>query len=223
MIRVKLLPIISSIIFLSFLSSCVIKPMEAQNADNQSTIGQTKNEQPTNNSPGKQFDYVSQLGAVEPISENELCLIIPNRNLAEGDKIEVIFADDPQAQSSITAVVAKKAERCARKNHEVPEKGFEYLLKVVSGSYQMMPYQELNPVGIAVVGVRQKINFVGGAASLDLEEDGQPDFFRTCTSNEGIHLTVWSGKPLESERKWHWYVDLNFDTVPTCVEKDYRE
>jgi len=170
------------------------------------------------------FSFNSHVGAAEMISKTEMCLIISNDNLAEGDKVSAIFADDPKSQSLINAVVEKKLDKCGRKNHDVLSEVFYYSLKVVDGSYDFeSEYQELNPVAIAFVGNSQPVNLKNGVASVDLNGNGQSEYFRACTSNEGVHLTVWSGQPLTSKRQWHWYIDLSFDTVPSCTKKDYED
>jgi len=44
--------------------------------------------------------------------------------------------------------------------------------------------------------------------------------FRSCASAEGVHLTVWSGRPLRSRRIWHAYVPLGHDVEPSCTPRD---
>ena len=55
----------------------------------------------------------------------------------------------------------------------------------------------------------------------DLDADGAPETFRSCTRQEGVHLTVWSGPALLSPRRWHYYYYLGNDVEPTCEEADY--
>ncbi len=170
------------------------------------------------------FSFNSHVGAAEMTSKTEMCLVIPNDNLAEGDEVSAIFADEPKSQSLINVVIEKKLDKCGRKNHDVLSEVFYYSLKVIDGNYDFeSEYQELNPVAIAFVGNSQPVNLKSGVASADLNGDGKGEYFRACTSNEGVHLTVWSGQPLKSKRQWHWYVGLSFDTVPSCTKKDYED
>ncbi len=54
-------------------------------------------------------------------------------------------------------------------------------------------------------------------------DDARPEArLRTCTSSEGMHLTLWSGTPLESERLWRTYYYFGYDVVPTCDDRDFR-
>jgi hypothetical protein len=73
---------------------------------------------------------------------------------------------------------------------------------------------------IAVVSSQRTV-VQRGKVQVDLDGDGRREFFRDCTSNEGIHLTVWSGKPLSGKRRWHFYYYLGYDVVPSCKRKDY--
>jgi phage terminase large subunit-like protein len=56
-----------------------------------------------------------------------------------------------------------------------------------------------------------------GVLTADLDGDGQREFFRSCTSVEGVHLTVWSGAPLTGQRRWHAYHYVGYDMVPSCT------
>jgi hypothetical protein len=47
-----------------------------------------------------------------------------------------------------------------------------------------------------------------------------PAMGRNCTSHEGIHATLWGGKPLTSKRIWHFYYYLGMDVDPSCTDKD---
>ena len=171
-----------------------------------------------------EFRFDSHVGAAEMTSKIEMCLIVPNENLAEGDNVSVIFADERKSQSFVRAIVERKLNKCGRKDHDVLSKVSYYTLRVVDGSYDFeSEYQELNPVAIAIVDRSQSVNLKSGVASADLDGDGQAEYFRACTSDEGIHLTVWSGRPLKGKRQWHWYVALHFATVPSCTTKDYKD
>jgi hypothetical protein len=60
-------------------------------------------------------------------------------------------------------------------------------------------------------------------APVDLDRDGRREYFRDCTSTEGVHLTIWSGKPLKGTRLWTWYYYPGYGVVPDCTVKDYAE
>ncbi len=206
-------------------SSNVTKEKPVADFPKPSATQETSQTSPSpNKKPQSGFSFASHVGAAEMTSKTEMCLIIPNKTLAEGDKISAIFADEPESQSLVSSVIEKKLIRCGRKNHNVLSEVSYYSLKVIDGSYDFEDeYQELNPVAIAFVGNSQSTSLKSGVAIADLNNDGENEQFRACTSYEGIHLTVWSGEPLKSKRRWHWYVGLSFDTEPNCTKRDYED
>jgi hypothetical protein len=78
-------------------------------------------------------------------------------------------------------------------------------------------------LGFGIIGPPDIYSAKDNKIKLDIDQDGKNDSFRECTSNEGVHLTIWSGIPLESERLWHAYYYLAYETVPSCVEQDYEK
>jgi len=74
---------------------------------------------------------------------------------------------------------------------------------------------------IGVVGFKGTFQQEGGQVTADLDGDGVAEYFRSCASAEGLHLTVWSGKPLEGKLRWHGYLYLGYDVTPDCTPKDY--
>ena len=62
----------------------------------------------------------------------------------------------------------------------------------------------------------------GGQATADLDGDGLQEEFETCTSREGLHLSVWSGNGPSRKRVWGRYYYLGYDVEPSCVGADFR-
>jgi hypothetical protein len=81
---------------------------------------------------------------------------------------------------------------------------------------------EAGEVAIGVVDPPRPVEVHEGHAVVELEGDGVPLRFRACRSAEGLHLTAWSGKPLESTRHWHAYHFRGREAEPTCQEADWR-
>ena len=162
----------------------------------------------------RRFDFYSQVGVVDARSQNELCLTIPNGNIAEGSRIHIVSLYTPQSVA-VAIVQRKLSSSCSRNPDTSPNDSF-YSLRLIRGRV------ELEGVGIAVVNAGNGIRIARGLASVDLNEDGRREYFRVCTSHEGLHLTVWSGRPLRGVRRWHWYYYLGYDVEPNCTNKEVR-
>lgn len=158
------------------------------------------------------FSFESQVGVVERF-DDRFCLAIRNTNLAEGHRIQIITLGKPQSVAE--AVILKKLSTSCSTDPFADAQDSFYSLKPNKGTV------ELNTISLGVVDYDGKFALNRGTVSADLNRDGRSEYFRKCTSNEGIHLTVWSGKPLVGKRRWHRYFYLRYDVVPSCKEKDY--
>jgi hypothetical protein len=165
-----------------------------------------------------QSGFDSRVGVVDTNSEGKLCLRIADPNLAVGAGVNVVLPDKPQHVAR-AAVEAKAPGDCSRNPGTDPEANF-YLLKLVGGKSAIKLGEPLT--AIAVVGPAGQVSVRRGTASGDLDGDGRDEFFRACSSSEGNHLTVWTGRPLIGKRRWHSYYYLGFDVVPDCKKKDYQ-
>jgi hypothetical protein len=171
-------------------------------------------------SPGKpeRFNFNSQVGVVDASAEGKLCLNISNPNLVAGAPVSFILPHKPQRVAKAT-IEQKLASSCSHDPNTTSSDASFYSLKLVGKAVDL---SEPMPPAIAVVRSATPVLLKHGIASADLDGDGRTEFFRICTSNEGNHLTVWSGKPLQGKRSWHSYYYLGYDVVPTCKKKDYQ-
>jgi len=78
-------------------------------------------------------------------------------------------------------------------------------------------------VWVALSGRLDTRRLGSGATAVRLSASYPNAQVRSCTSHEGLHLTVWSGTPLESRRLWHEYYYLGYDVEPSCGEGEMRE
>jgi hypothetical protein len=157
----------------------------------------------------KPFDFRTQVGVVDVSSTNSLCLTIPTANLASGTRVNIVSLNKPQVVA-VASIESKLSSSCSP-NPDTSDKHSFYFLKLVSGSVKP------DGIGIAVVGPKTNFRIANGLASADLNGYVRREYFRLCTSNEGVHLTIWSGKPLKGVRKWHWYYYLGYDVEPNCT------
>jgi hypothetical protein len=84
------------------------------------------------------------------------------------------------------------------------------------------PVQKLTPL-IAVVGPSS--TFGSGSNNevrADPDQNGITETFRACSSDDGIHLSVWAGQPLDGLLVWrgHYYEPSNPGLGPACTPKE---
>jgi hypothetical protein len=146
---------------------------------------------------------------------DRVCLSIRNERLAPGGPIVLIVLAAHQRIVS-AEVVGPAPDSCAQAKATEDNASY-YELQIREGT--LMP---MFPA-IAVVYPVRPLKVVGDAVTGDLAGDGQRNYFRGCTSSEGMHLTIWAGKPLKSKRKWHGYYYLGYDVQATCTGRDLSE
>jgi len=142
------------------------------------------------------------------------CLYTHNANLAAGSPLTLVLLSPPQ--STIKAEVVKPApETCS---------------SIDTSDADLKAY-EIRPTGeghvpstpaVAISGFSGRFQTRGKYVAADINKDGQPEFFRFCTSSEGLHLTVWSGSALHGKRRWHQYYHLGYDVEPNCTPAETR-
>lgn len=75
---------------------------------------------------------------------------------------------------------------------------------------------------VGLLSVARRATTLHSTRQGDLDGDGTLEHFRSCTSSEGIHLTVWAPPgPLVGKRVWHAYYYLGYDTQPSCKPADF--
>ena len=165
-----------------------------------------------------EFNFDSQVGVVDANVDRRLCLSIQNPHLSNHTRVNIVLPHKPQRVAS--AIIEEKVTHtCSSNDFADPNASF-YWLKLVGK--QTIDLSEPLPAAIAVIDAKKPIVARRGIASGDLDGDGRREFFRTCTSSEGSHLTIWSGKPLQGKKRWHSYYYLGYDVVPTCNKRDYE-
>ncbi len=163
---------------------------------------------------GHPYDYASSVG-VAALSGTTVCLAINNPHLSPGSAVSLVVASIPQSLVQ-AEVVGPAAETCS--TPQLHDSGSNvYELRLPLGA---LP--EVMPV-IAITNSSRPLRETGAIVSGDLAGNGGREFFRLCNSTEGIHLTVWSGKPLTGKRKWHAYYYLGYDMEPNCTSKDTED
>ncbi len=146
-------------------------------------------------------------------------LSISGPPLQKGESFHVVSHDE---QRVVDAEIV--AARQAAADEVISEGAASYTIEFVTSYSERIPDEEPF-LGLAIVGAGDGVTTSRGKASAKLPNapGGKPLSFRVCTSNEGMHLTAWSGKPLSGKRVWHAYHSLGYDVEPNCTPKDYAE
>ncbi len=135
---------------------------------------------------------------------------MPGPPLAAGSAVTLIGASPPQ---SVRVVTVTGMAACP-----VLEKA------MISGPYySVRPFDSEPTVWVAVPGKLSTRSIRPGVVAVRLSAAQPAAQVRTCTSTEGLHLTVWSGAPLRSRRLWHQYFYLGYDVEPSCKDGDGRD
>ena len=217
------------ILFAAFLTSCqtkaenIAKDLNANYFENIKKTEETQPLIPPTPTPKSFGSIDSKIGIVEIRSNQTSCLRTKNGNLAKDTLVTIITSLNEKPQKILTATIEKKLEKsCGRRFSESgdsnPSEDYFYSLNLNENTRDEIDYD----VGIAVISPAKPIQIQDKLASIDLNDDGKADFFRRCASFEGIHFTIWTGKPLIGKRIWHYYYYLDYDTDPNCKKKDWE-
>ena len=163
--------------------------------------------------PKPAFNYDIMLGvAIE--KARRTCLDIRSQALFPGQPIRLVIPSMPPAV--IEAEITRPNSTACASAHQNTPGLYYYEFRVVNGT---LP----NAVpAFALASYQGNLTVTDTGVIGDLDGDGQPETFRSCTSSEGVHLTVWKGKPLSGLRKWHSYYYLGYDVEPDCTEADTK-
>lgn len=170
---------------------------------------------------GRQIN--SKVGVIYSDDWNNLLLDIPDSNLVEGTEVVVITM--PGKSLSCCAEVGQVSSPYTKSVRQVifdEDKTATYLLKLRGNNSAKERLSSGAWIGFGIIDSPDLFSSEGGEIRADLDGDGVQETFRDCTSYEGVHLTIWSGPPLEGRRLWHAYFYLGFETEPSCEERDFK-
>jgi hypothetical protein len=159
------------------------------------------------------FSYETVLGvAVE--KADRTCLDIRNGNLAAGLRIQLVTSSMPQTTAE--AEITRKVDAGCTVTDQSDPGLHHYEFRLLRGSLPKAA------PAFALASFMGTLTVTDAGVTGDLDGDGQPESFRSCTSSEGVHLTVWSGAPLEGRRMWHHYYYLGYDVDASCTDGDTK-
>ena len=112
--------------------------------------------------------------------------------LATGTPVTIIGLKHPQ--QVVQATIARRLDRSdLMAKHSLSGPFYEVRTEAAS------PRPDL---GVVIVG-RATARTSQDSVSVRIDGGGAELRVRSCTSSEGLHLTVWLGIPLQSARLWH--------------------
>jgi hypothetical protein len=159
----------------------------------------------------KAFSFASHLGVAVSKSD-KICLYISDDSLRPGTHLTLVLPSLPQ--SIVAAEVQQPADTACARMDETNASGQRYEIRLLGPAL---------PPSMPVIAVSEfsgRFRMRGQYVTADLDRDGKPEYFRFCTTSEGVHLTVWTGRPLQGKRRWSQYYDLGYDVDVNCTPKD---
>ena len=155
------------------------------------------------------------IGVAASSRDGQLCVAMPSPALAPGTTITLI--QPAHQQSVLVATIARSVPSCERLERAMIP-GPYYLARGATPTVA-----DSGTVWVALSGRLGTRRVGSGAIVVQLGTPYANAQVRSCTSREGVHLTVWAGTPLKSQRLWHAYYYLGYDVEPSCEDGDVRQ
>ncbi len=156
-------------------------------------------------------DYTPKIG-IAVSTPSRTCMAIHNGNLMNGAVVTLVSAIAPVTYTPAT--ISGVSQQPCPITQNVDTTVSNYNLTVQG------PIQKLTPM-IAVLG-SPAITINNNIAQADLDQNGKSQSFRACSSDNGIHLSVWSGAPLQGTMLWQafYYESGNPGVGPACTPSE---
>ncbi|MBV9612242.1 MAG: hypothetical protein JO091_07210 [Acidobacteriaceae bacterium] len=159
--------------------------------------------------------YMPRIG-IAVVTGGRTCLAIHNANLAPGTPVMLV---NPMLPQTTTAVeIGAPAQGACPVTKELDTTVSNYDLRVASGA-NLPKFLPLIAVMGTTAGFTPTTN---NTLQADLDQNGKFETFRACSGTDGVHLTVWSGNPLDGTLLWHgyYYEPGNPGLGPACTAKE---
>ena len=172
---------------------------------------------PSLNPASAAAQYTPRVG-IAVTTSGRTCLAIRNANLAVNSPVTLVMPNIPQ--SFTPAQIGSTSDSPCPITKDVDRTVTNYELHLPGG---VDSTKKLVPM-IAVVGAADPFLLTNTNVQADLLQDGKHEMFRTCSADDGIHLTVWSDTPLTGALLWHgyYYEASNPGVGPACTPQDTK-
>ena len=161
------------------------------------------------------FDFAHNVGLAILDDKGAACLAINNKGITPSTSLTLVSIDEEPTIHSIT--VGRRLSSPCPSALKADIAGIYYEIKVPADLHlKPGPY-------FAVLSPVSQFKMRGREVVATLEGIPKPVSFRVCASSEGLHFTVWRGKPLVGMRLWHCYFYLGYDVEPSCKPLDTKE
>ena len=154
------------------------------------------------------------VGVAAASQDGQICVAMPAPGLTSGATLTLIQPD--ARQSVLVATIVRPAPVCERLERAMTS-GPYYLVQPATSTVS-----ESGSLWLAFSGSVSTRRISSGEMVVQLSAAFPNAQVRSCASYEGLHLTVWAGTPLTSQRLWHQYYYLGYDVEPSCDERDAR-
>ena len=160
------------------------------------------------------FEYATRVGLAAWDRTSKLRAALPDSTLRSGDPVMLVWVANPPTWTE--ARVAARTAVAWSLGGGVPVEGPSYDLDLVGQGEEV-------GMAFAIAGQVAGVRIEDGIARADLDGDGVAEAFTSCASSEGLHLSIWSGKPRQGTPRWHRYVYLAYDLDPNCTDDETRD
>lgn len=162
-------------------------------------------------------DLSAKFGMVTLERDGVLCLFTRSAGLLPNSQVPVIVLAFKTPQKVINTTIKESLEICYSGDMGPEEQAETYFYSLQPDGNENL---SKNDVAIAAIGGSESLKLSKGVASVDLDGDGKYEYFGQCTSRAGLHSTVWVGKPPSGKVIWHNAHHLEYETIPTCSNKE---
>ena len=164
-----------------------------------------------------QDDIASRIG-IGRVDSLSGCVALPRRSVNVESIIALVYVPAAGIDDEAAAVEAVVTGPAARASVQCLPTAVEDSMSYYSIRLESTITRA--PVYFALLASSRAVSLRGSSAALTWELYTAPVTLRSCTSNEGLHLTAWRGEPLRSRRVFHIYQPLGYDTELSCSRAD---